>query len=157
MKLFLFWIWVRKLGSSGAARGIRNYSSLKIELGEFIVTVSDRAHLPKKVLVTGWCRSPENSSPRYGELKERNGGRMNPTLEGGTSVSCEELKKMFTWFSCFLQNGYRSSLGFDQECKNHSMCQISLMQEWKWNLWNGEKGRWGKNCRLAHKDITSKD
>lgn len=53
MKLFLFWIWVTKLGSSGAATGKRNYSLFKIELGKLVEIMSDRAYLLKKVLVAG--------------------------------------------------------------------------------------------------------
>lgn len=53
MKLFLFWIQVRKLGSSGVARGISHYSLFEMGLGLLIVITSDRAHLLRKVVLTG--------------------------------------------------------------------------------------------------------
>lgn len=53
VKLFPFWIQVRKLWSSGAARGVRIYSLFQTGLEELILIMSDRAHLLRKVLVTG--------------------------------------------------------------------------------------------------------
>lgn len=53
VKLFPFSIQVRKLWSSGAARGVRIYSLFQTGLEELTLIMPDRAHLLRKGLVTG--------------------------------------------------------------------------------------------------------
>lgn len=57
MKLLLVWMQVRKLCSSGAVRGIRNYSLFRMGLGELLVITPDRARGLREAWMLGkWMR-----------------------------------------------------------------------------------------------------
>lgn len=129
-------------------------------LGELVVLTPDEldgAHLPRKVSVTEWCRSPENFKSLTWETEGKKWRKDEYKPRRRYLDEKWRATRMFTWCIYFLQNEDRWSLWFAQECQNDLTCQGSLMQHWKQNLWNKDKGG-GRICRLAQsKEITSKD
>lgn len=122
-------------------------------LGELVVLTPDkpnRAHLWRKVSVTKWCRSLENFKPLTWEIEGKKWRKVDCNPRRRYLDEKWRATRMFPWCIYFLNNDDRWSLWFDQECQNDLTCQDSLMQHWKQNLWNKDKGA-GRHCRLAHR------
>lgn len=122
-------------------------------LGELVVLTPDkpnRAHLWRKVSVTKWCRSLENFKPLTWEIEGKKWREVDCNPRRRYLDEKWRATRMFPWCIYFLNNDDRWSLWFDQECQNDLTCQDSLMQHWKQNLWNKDKGG-GRHCRLAHR------